>query len=89
LIYVIDTVQVFLPKCPLTTIRSRFSANCPRRSWGYIYCSSTLNRLLTVVRGHFGRKNEYRYLTYTTIIGNSFDRKKPNQQPLTEIEDCF
>jgi len=29
-----------------------------------------------VVRGHFGRKNEYRYLTYTTITGNSFDRKK-------------
>jgi len=37
---------------------------------------SALNRLLTVVIGHFGRKNEYRYLTYTTTIGNSVDRKK-------------
>ena len=28
-----------------------------------------------VVRGQFGRKqNEYRYLTYTTIIENSFDK---------------
>ena len=25
--YVIDTVQVFLPKCPLITVRSRFSAD--------------------------------------------------------------
>jgi len=31
--------------------------------------------LLTVVTGHFGRKNDYRYLTYMTIIDNSFDRK--------------
>ena len=26
-IYVIDTVRVFLPKCPLTTVRSCFSAD--------------------------------------------------------------
>ena len=39
-------------------------------------CSSALKRLLTVVRGHFGRKNEYRYLTNATITGNSFDRRK-------------
>ena len=25
--YVIDTVQDFLPKCPLTTVRSRFSTD--------------------------------------------------------------
>ena len=37
--------------------------------------SFRLKPLLTVVRGHFGRKNEYRYLKYTTITGNSFDRK--------------
>jgi len=37
---------------------------------------STLNRLLTVVREHFGRKNKYRYLTYTTIIDYTFDNNK-------------
>ena len=26
-IYVIDTVRVFFPKCPLTTVRNRFSAD--------------------------------------------------------------
>ena len=26
-LYVLDTVRVFLPKCPLTTVRSRFSAD--------------------------------------------------------------
>jgi len=26
-LYVIDTVRVFLPKCPLTTVRSWFSAD--------------------------------------------------------------
>ena len=26
-VYVIDTERVFLPKCPLTTVRSRFSAD--------------------------------------------------------------
>jgi len=64
MMYVIDTVRVFIPKCPLTTIGSRFSAD-----------------ELQIVRGEAKRilwkkKNEYRYLTYTTIIDNSFDRKK-------------
>jgi len=27
LFYVIDTVRVFLPTCPLTTVRSRFNAD--------------------------------------------------------------
>ena len=27
IVNVMDTVQVFLPKCPLTTVRSRFSAD--------------------------------------------------------------
>ena len=72
----IDTVWVFLPKCPLTTVRCRFSADKLQIIRGEaICCSSALKLLLTDVRGHFGRKNEYRYLTYTTITGNSFDRK--------------
>jgi len=45
-----------------------------------ICSSSAPKRFLTVARGHFERKNEYRYLTYTTIIDNSFDTKKPKQQ---------
>ena len=52
------------------------TTNCPRRSRRYICCSSALKRLLTVVRGHFKReKTKYRYLTYTTVTGNSVDRK--------------
>jgi len=31
---------------------------------------------------HFGRKNQYRYLTYTTIIGNSFDIKAESDNVL-------
>jgi len=31
---VIDTVRVFLPKCPLTTVRSRFSADELQIVWG-------------------------------------------------------
>ena len=60
----------FLPKCPLTIVRSRFSADELR-----IVRGEALKRLLTVIRRYFGRKNEYRYLTYATINGNSFDRK--------------
>jgi len=37
---------------------------------------SALKQLLAAVRGLFGGTNEYRYLTYTTITSNSFDRKK-------------
>ena len=44
------------------------NTNCPRQSQGYIYCLSALNQLLTVVRGHFGRKKQYKYLTYTTEV---------------------
>ena len=80
MVYVIDTEvfssSFFLPKYPLTIVRSRISADKLQIVRGEAECSSALNRLLTVVRGHFGSKNEYRYLTYTTIIGNSFDRKK-------------
>ena len=72
LAFVIDTVRVFLPKCPLTTIRSRFSAD----ELQIVRGEATL---LMVLRGQFGRKNEYRFLTYTIITGNSFDRKMPNQ----------
>ena len=52
------------------------TTNCLRQSRRYNCCSSALKQLLTVVKGHFERKNEYRYLTYTTIMDNSFDRKK-------------
>ena len=65
-------IQVFLPKCPLTTIRSCFSADKLQ-----ICSSSTLNQFLTVVRGHFGRKNKYKYQTYTTIISSLLTEKKP------------
>ena len=30
-----------------------------------------------VVRGHFGRKNKYKYQTYTTIISSLLTEKKP------------
>ena len=64
---VIDTVRVFLPKCPLTTVRSRFSVV-----------------ELQIVRGEalylLTYTLPYLPMTYTTITGNSFDRKKPNQQ---------
>jgi len=56
----------FLSKRPLTTVRSRFSADELHIVRGEVEdtfgISSSLNRLLTVVRGHFGRKNEYRFI---------------------------
>ena len=45
-LFVIDTVQVFLPKCPLTTVRSRFSADELQIIWseGCIRSITTLKR---------------------------------------------
>ena len=45
--------RFFLPECPLITVRSRTSCS-----------SSALKRLLTVVRGHFGRKTRTVSSTY-------------------------
>ena len=55
----IDTVRVFLPKCPLSTVRSRFSADELQLVREYINfcCLSALKRLLTVVRGTLEEKS--------------------------------
>ena len=46
--YVLYTVRVLLPKCPLTTVRSRFSADKLQIIRGEaICCSSALKLLLT------------------------------------------
>ena len=42
--YVIDTVRVFLPKCPLTTVRSQFSADEQKM---YPYTSPWTNSIST------------------------------------------
>mgnify|MGYP007133293376 CR=1 FL=1 len=43
-LFAIDTVRVFLPKCPLTTVKSRFSADKLQIVWseGCIRCITTL-----------------------------------------------
>ena len=55
---VIDTVSVFLSKCPLTAVRNRFSADELQLVRGEadetLVVSSALKRFLTVVReSHF------------------------------------
>ena len=57
----------FSSKVPLTTVRSRFSADKQHKlMYSRTSCSSSaLKRLLTVVRGHFGRKTRTVSITFT------------------------
>ena len=62
-VYVIDNVRVFLPNCPLTTVRSLLSVDelhivRDEAEDTFVVRPHYLNQLLTVVRGHFGRKKQ-------------------------------